>query len=238
MKCRVFIVLALSLMLSGCATTPPDPRFLALLAALKSSNVEQVVLEVAPEVLELDLNLDGVDLKKQFQDYAENLRPRLSQLVGRPGGETPARLVVRLRGLSMASSAGRTLVGSDSLAAMAVRLENLKTKAVIAEENIVIARDAGTKGGGNLGFVIALVANSASAAYDVRIEKIATSTVLQLDRWLTFGEAIAPEVPRPFATQVVNAGNGNLGTLPAQRSGPAPTTTPKPATFSPSPLRR
>lgn len=187
---RKWLVLGLAaLVLSGCATT--NPQLDALLLTLKTLRVQEVVLD-APTTPPVDQfpNIDGVPYEQRYQEFTSRLRPRLAELVGRPGGEKPVRMIVSIRALSVASNAGRVLASSDSVAVFSVRLEEIKTKALIAEQERIVAIEEAMKGSGNIGIIIAITSNIIDASNNNRVDKLVDASLLRLDRWLTLGEAV------------------------------------------------
>jgi hypothetical protein len=223
--------------LGGCTTTGPDPQFLALLDALRSSNVQQVILQTPAPAGADGQAVDGAAADQSHQEFAARLRPRLNQLIGKPGGPVPARMIVTLRRLSVASGAGRALIGSDSAAALGVRLEAIKTKALIAAEDNVVAVERGLKGGGTIGVVIALAANATDAANNDLMDKLAGASVEQLYRWLTLGERVTAAAPTATPVFVYVP---QPPPIAGGRPTPAPVTvpSPRPPVFTPPPMRR
>jgi hypothetical protein len=117
------VVVAAAFVLSGCASR--DPR---LLEALKGTRIAEVRVEATPDVGTGLPMINGKTPEQQVVIVTTALRQVASRdLMGYPGGSTPARLVITLQRANLASEQGRVLMGSDSTIAGTVRLEDIKT---------------------------------------------------------------------------------------------------------------
>jgi hypothetical protein len=161
-----FLAVGLTLLVAGCATG----RNPELLAAIKRAEVADIVVEVPPGIGEGLPDLNGVADKDKAPAVAHAVKSAVSfKVMGRPHGPEKARLRITLTGLSVASSAGRVLGSGSSLTGTA-RLETMNGQ-LIAHLGTIVGEDRATQGSGNIGSVIALAANIASASNEDRSRK-------------------------------------------------------------------
>lgn len=166
------------LALASCVTA--DPR---LVAALKETSVREIRIETAPDIR---AGFFSAKADPQLPSLVSILHETMvHELVGLPGGSTPARLVVTLHNVDVASREGRVITGSDSYIQGTVRLENAKTGQLIAEAQRIRGQDHGVKGQG-LGIAVALVINAAEASQgeDVLVQKLSASFTRNVKAWL------------------------------------------------------
>jgi hypothetical protein len=172
-----FLALGLTWLVAGCATG----RNPELLAAIKRAEVADIVVEVPPGIGEGLPDLNGVADKDKAPAVAHAVKSAVSfKVMGRPHGPEKARLRITLTGLSVASSAGRVLGSGSSLTGTA-RLETMNGQ-LIAHLGTIVGEDRATQGSGNIGSVIALAANIASASNEDRIQVLSVAFAEQVEK--------------------------------------------------------
>jgi hypothetical protein len=172
-----FLAVGLTLLVAGCATG----RNPELLAAIKRAEVADIVVEVPPGIGEGLPDLNGVADKDKAPAVAHAVKSAVSfKVMGRPHGPEKARLRITLTGLSVASSAGRVLGSGSSLTGTA-RLETMNGQ-LIAHLGTIVGEDRATQGSGNIGSVIALAANIASASNEDRIQVLSVAFAEQIEK--------------------------------------------------------
>jgi hypothetical protein len=167
------------MILSSCVAT--DPR---LIAALQQSSVHEIRIETAPDVKMTGLFTEGKP-DPQLATVVRVLKGTMEkELTGLPGGRTPARLVVSLHVVDLATKAGRILIHSDSQISGMVRLEDAKTGHLIAEQPVA-AGNSGMRGEG-LGIIVAMAVNAASTAGpdDILAQRLSNAFTQQVKQWL------------------------------------------------------
>jgi hypothetical protein len=173
------IAIIFMMILSSCVAT--DPR---LIAALQQSSVREIRIETAPDVKMTGLFTEGKP-DPQLATVVRVLKGTMEKdLTGLPGGPTPARLVVSLHVVDLATKAGRILIHSDSQISGMVRLEDVKTGHLIAEQPIA-AGNSGMRGEG-LGIIVAMAVNAASTAGpdDILAQRLSNAFTQQVKQWL------------------------------------------------------
>lgn len=178
---KLLAVFAVAAIVSACQTA--DPR---LVTALRSSSVTQIQLETAP-----DVNMGGFfDRKKpdpQLSKVVETLDASLKrELKGLPGGKTPAKLIVTLHTVDLASNAGRIILDNDSSMSGSVRLQDAKTGRLIAETGVYVT-EKGVRGEGNIGVFVAMAINAAQVSHkrDALAYELSDKFVASVKTWLT-----------------------------------------------------
>jgi hypothetical protein len=176
------VVVAAAFVLSGCASR--DPR---LLEALKGTRIAEVRVEATPDVGTGLPMINGKTPEQQVVIVTTALRQVASRdLMGYPGGSTPARLVITLQRANLASEQGRVLMGSDSTIAGTVRLEDIKTGHLIAQNPYVTGENRGVKGYGFSGMAIAMATNAVMTKSQEHLaEKLAADFTANTKTWLT-----------------------------------------------------
>jgi hypothetical protein len=176
----LFIIGVGSIVLSGCQTR--DPR---LVEAVNGTCVTEVRVEATPDVGTGLPMINGKTPEQQVAIVVAALQKVSSRdLNGYPGGATPARLVVTLQTADLASEQGRVLLGSDSYISGTVRLENLKTGQLIAQNPRVTGQNQGVKGEG-LGILVAVAVNAAMTKDQQYLaDKLAESFTKNVKAWL------------------------------------------------------
>ena len=169
---------------AACVAKPaPQPGALALASASKLTGVDvklndSVILGALPRLgSETDEEV-GARVVQRVRSLVELTVPSSFR------GERPVRLSVAIDAIDVASGAGRVLVQSDSYMRGNVSIHDAQTGELLQSTRIV-GKDEATKVGGNLGFVVSLVANAASAADEDRVEKLSEDFANQISSWLT-----------------------------------------------------
>lgn len=177
----VLIVVAGVFVLSGCASR--DPR---LLEALKGARVAEVRVEATPDVGTGLPMINGKTPEQQVAIVTAALRKVAARdLTGYPGGSTPARLVITLQQADLASEQGRVILSSDSWIRGTVRLEDIKTGRLIAQDPRIMGQNRAVKGDG-LGIVVAMAINAAMTKSQEHLaEKLAEDFTANTKSWLT-----------------------------------------------------
>ncbi|MGM4986531.1 hypothetical protein [Rhizobium sp. 11_C7_N12_5] len=177
---KMLAVFAVAAIVSACQTV--DPR---LVTALRSSSVTQIQLETAP-----DVNMGGFfDRKKpdpQLSKVVQTLETSLNrELKGLPGGKTPAKLIVTLGMVDLASNAGRIILDNASSMSGSVRLQDAKTGRLIAETTVSVS-EKGMRGGGNIGVFVAMAVNAAQVSQrkDALAHELSDQFVRNVKTWL------------------------------------------------------
>jgi hypothetical protein len=172
----------LCLVLAACQTT--DPR---LAEALRGTRITEVRVETTPDVT---TGLPMINGKTPQQEVALVVaalqKVATRQLAGYPGGTSPARLVITLQRANLASEQGRVMIGSDSTISGTVRLEDIKTGRLIAQNPHIYGEDRGVKGYGTGGFMAALAINAVMTRnQEYLAEKLAENFIGGTRKWLT-----------------------------------------------------
>ncbi|EJN02509.1 hypothetical protein [Phyllobacterium sp. YR531] len=175
------IVVVGAVLLAGCVTQ--DPR---LTVALKTARVTDVRIELAPDLKMGSPLLNGVSQQSQVTLVSHVLQQKLSQgLKGYPGGTVPARLVVTLHDLDVASTPGRIIAGNNSFIDGTVRLEDMRTGSLIAQAQQIRANDITVRGGG-LAIIPAMVINAAVTPNQTAVAtQLAETFAKKVRTWLT-----------------------------------------------------
>lgn len=152
----IFAVMVATLALAGCVTT--DPR---LAEALRGTHISEVRVEAIPDVGTGLPMINGKTPEQQVAIVVAALQKvAMRDLRGYPGGSNPARLVITLQLANLASEPGRVLMGSDSSVTGTVRLEDLKTGRLIAQNPRIVGENQGAKGHDIGGLFIAMAVNA------------------------------------------------------------------------------
>ncbi|WP_245411874.1 hypothetical protein [Phyllobacterium leguminum] len=178
----VIAVIMGSILLTGCMTR--DPR---LVEALKGVRVAEVQVESTPDVATGLPMINGKTPEQQVAIVVNALHTVATRdLKGYPGGSSPARLVITLQRADLASEQGRVMLGSNSSITGTVRLEDIKTGQLIAQNPRIYGENRGVKGGDLGGFVVAMAINAAmTKSQEALAEKLATDFTRQVKTWLT-----------------------------------------------------
>lgn len=178
----LFAIVLGSVLLAGCASR--DPR---LLEALEGIQVTEVRVEATPDVATGLPMINGKTPEEQVAIVVHALKTVATRdLKGFPGGSNPARLVITLQRADLASAQGRVLLGSDSSITGTVRLEDMKTGQLIAQNPHVQGQNNGVKGRDLGGYVVALAVNAAmTKSQEALAEKLAVSFTKNVKTWLT-----------------------------------------------------
>ncbi|MFS8049177.1 hypothetical protein [Rhizobium sp. BR 314] len=178
---KLIAAFAMAVIVSACQTA--DPR---LVTALRSSSITQIQLETAP-----DVNMGGFfDKKKpdpQLPKVVQTLEASLNrELKGLPGGKTPAKLIVTLGMVDLASNAGRIILDNHSSMSGSVRLQDARSGRLIAETSIYVS-EQGMRGEGNIGVFVAMAINAAqvSKKKDALAHELSDKFVASVKTWLT-----------------------------------------------------
>lgn len=184
---RLFVatmtVVALSIVVAGCVTTKRDPQ---LIAALQGIRVSEVQVQLEPKVVSTVPLMNGLTVDRQAEMVRAALISELKrELIGYPGGTRPARLIVTVTHLDLASEQGRVLRSTDSTVEAEVRLEDARTRQLIAFNPKSRGADIGYKGGG-LAIPIAMAVNAATTKSQQHlVEKLAAYFTQGVKVWLT-----------------------------------------------------
>lgn len=154
--------------------------------AINSVSIQDVQIEVDPEVYTGLPALDGKSPQEQLRDYTSALTYALkSQVIGRPGGPTPAKLIVRLHQVDLASGVGRVLGGNgSSVAGRAFIVELKNPRRMIAESPNLIANEGSISGSGNIGVLVVFAVKVIDAASEARAERMARYFADSVRNWL------------------------------------------------------
>jgi hypothetical protein len=176
---RRFLVSCVACLLCGCVTIPPrDP---ALLQALASIRIVEVVVEAAPAVETGLPGLDGVPPSVRVSQLIATVERDLeNRVAGLMGGTVPARIVARINTVDLASDVGYALLERDSFIIGSVRIEAISDRRPIAFEPVIASRDASFHGNST----IALVVNVAAALSQDRVQKASQGFAEAVRTWL------------------------------------------------------
>ncbi|MCZ3376271.1 hypothetical protein JJQ51_10035 [Rhizobium sp. AG207R] len=174
-------VLVSSTVVAGCTTQ--DPR---LTAALSTASIADVRIESAPDLRMGSPLLNGDTRESQVALVSRVLQQRLAKdLKGYPGGNVPARLIVTLHDLDVASAPGRIIAGNNSFIDGTVRLEDMRTGKLIAQAQEIRANDMTVRGDG-LALIPAMVINAAVTPNQTAVAtQLAETFMKQVKTWLT-----------------------------------------------------
>ncbi|TWB11632.1 hypothetical protein FBZ99_10812 [Rhizobium sp. ERR 1071] len=174
-------VLVGSTVVAGCTTQ--DPR---LTAALSTASIADVRIESAPDLRMGSPLLNGDTRESQVALVSRVLQQRLAKdLKGYPGGNVPARLIVTLHDLDVASAPGRIIAGNNSFIDGTVRLEDMRTGKLIAQAQEIRANDMTVRGDG-LALIPAMVINAAVTPNQTAVAtQLAETFMKQVKTWLT-----------------------------------------------------
>lgn len=174
-------ITVLCLLMAACQTT--DPR---LTEALRGKRVTEVLVEATPDVGTGLPMINGKTPEQQVVIVTTALRKVASRdLIGYPGGSTPARLVITLQNADLASEQGRVILSSDSWISGTVRLEDVRTGRLIAQNPHIRGQNRAVKGEG-LGIVVAFAVNAAMTKSQEQLaEKLAADFTANTKKWLT-----------------------------------------------------
>ncbi|WP_420962122.1 hypothetical protein [Brucella sp. IR073] len=178
----VLAVVVGAFILTGCMTR--DPR---LVEALKGIRVAEIQVESTPDVATGLPMINGKTPEEQVVIVENALRTVATrELRGYPGGSTPARLVITLQRADLASAQGRVLMGSNSSITGTVRLEDVGSGRLIAQNPRIYGENRGVKGGDLGGHLVAMAINAAmTKSQEGLAEKLATDFVKHVKTWLT-----------------------------------------------------
>ena len=170
-----------STVVAGCTTQ--DPR---LTAALSTASIADVRIESAPDLRMGSPLLNGDTRESQVALVSRVLQQRLAKdLKGYPGGKIPARLIVTLHDLDVASAPGRIVAGNNSFIDGTVRLEDMRTRTLIAQAQEIRANDMTVRGNG-LALLPAMVINAAVTPNQTAVAtQLAETFMKQVKTWLT-----------------------------------------------------
>ncbi|WFR98776.1 hypothetical protein [Rhizobium tumorigenes] len=170
-----------SVMAAGCTTQ--DPR---LTAALGTASIADVRIEAAPDVRMGSPLLNGDTRESQVALVSRVLQERLAKdLKGYPGGRIPARLIVTLHDLDVASAPGRIIAGNNSFIEGTVRLEDIRSGKLIAQAQDIRANDMTVRGDG-LALIPAMMINAAVTPNQTAVAtQLAETFMKQVKAWLT-----------------------------------------------------
>jgi hypothetical protein len=135
----IVLVFALSSCVSygGIRQPRPDP-------ALQGFSVAVIRVETAPDVATFWPSTGNRSNDGQIGEVVAVLKASLARdVVGLPGGPRPARLVVVLRRVDLASKLGGVLLYSDSEIVGSVRLEDVGSGQILAQAQTIRGRDGG-----------------------------------------------------------------------------------------------
>lgn len=167
------------LALAGCA----HDKLLRAGPSARDYSVESVDVGVAPDAIFNLMSLDGLSNAEQGEMIKREVKQATSvRVLQRPGGPRKAHLEIVLRIVDVSSAAGRVLSVSDSVIRADVRLVDAKTKEIVAFQPNLEAIDKPMRGDGNIGLVVSLVVNAASA--DQTYRKVATVFADKVREWL------------------------------------------------------
>ncbi|KAB2719504.1 hypothetical protein [Brucella intermedia] len=176
-----------ALILAGCTTT----RDTRLSDAIKVTHISVVDVETTPDVATGRPMLNGKTPEEQVAIVVAALKKVGSRdLKGHPGGPNAARLILTLQRADLASEQGRVIFGSDSSITGSVRLEDMKTGRLIAQNPMIVGHNAGVKGGGSgaIGvgaFVTAMAINAVmTESQEALADKLAVSFTKNVKNWL------------------------------------------------------
>jgi len=182
---RTFTMMVLSIgctvVLAGCVTQ--DPR---LTAALKTTRIVDVRVESTPDVQMGMPLLNGVTQESQVAAVSRVLQSTLARdLKGYPGGTVPARLVVTLHDVDVASAPGRIVAGTNSFIDGTVRIEDVRTGKLIAQAQRIRTNDMTVRGGG-LAIIPAMIINAAVTPNQTAVAAtLAETFAKKVKSWLT-----------------------------------------------------
>ena len=175
--------LTVVLAVSACTTVRENVE---VRQAINSVTIQDIQIEVEPDVYMSLPAMDGKSPQDQLRDYTAALTYALrNEVIGKPGGPTPAKLVVRLHQVDLASGLGRVVMGSGStVAGRAYIVELKKRNGTIAESPNLVANEGAISGSGNIGVFVALAVKAADAASEGRAERMARSFAGSVRNWL------------------------------------------------------
>ncbi|GGA85378.1 hypothetical protein GCM10011491_11200 [Brucella endophytica] len=178
----VLAVIIAAFVVTGCTTR--DPR---LVEALKGVRITEIQVESTPDVATGLPMINGKTPEQQVAIVENALRAVATRdLKGYPGGSSPTRLVITLQRADLASAQGRVLMGSNSSITGTVRLEDVSTGRLIAQNPRIYGENRGVKGGDLGGHLIAIAINAAmTKSQEALAEKLATDFVGHVKTWLT-----------------------------------------------------
>ena len=168
--------------LTGCVTQ--DPR---LTETLKGVQVAAVQVEATPDVATGAPMLNNMTPQQQVALVVSSLQNVATrELKGYPGGKKPVRLVITLQSADLASMQGRVLLSSDSYISGTVRLEDITTGQLVAQNPQIRGENTAVKGGDLGGMAIALAVNAMmTKSQDQLAEKLAIDFTKNIKTWLT-----------------------------------------------------
>lgn len=171
-----------ALVLTGCVTQ--DPR---LTETLKGVQVAAVQVEANPDVATGAPMLNNMTPQQQVALVVSTLHNVASrELKGYPGGKKPVRLVITLQSADLASMQGRVLLSSDSYISGTVRLEDIATGQLVAQNPQIRGENTAMKGGDLGGMAIALAVNAMMTSSQEQLaEKLAVNFTKNIKTWLT-----------------------------------------------------
>ena len=177
---RSFSVLP-ALLLAACQTTqaakPPKPA--------PDHVIADVNVTVASNFFSGFPALDGTTPQQEAEEVKAHVLARLHQRLvvpnAKPGAAMSARLEVVLTQVSVASGAGRVLLQSDSHLTGYVTLVDARTGQKLVADAVVIGDDEAAHGGGNVGFILSLAINAATAGD--RYQKLADNFAVHTADW-------------------------------------------------------
>lgn len=180
-KALLAVAVVGSVMAAGCTTQ--DPR---LTAALGTASIADVRIEAAPDVRMGSPLLNGDTRESQVALVSRVLQERLAKdLKGYPGGRIPARLIVTLHDLDVASAPGRIIAGNNSFIEGTVRLEDIRSGKLIAQAQDIRANDMTVRGDG-LALIPAMMINAAVTPNQTAVAtQLAETFMKQVKAWLT-----------------------------------------------------
>ncbi len=155
-------------------------------AAINSVSIQDINIEVEPGVYTGLPQMDGKTPQDQLRDYTSALSYALkNQVIGKPGGKIPARLIVRLHQVDLASGVGRVMGGRGSAVSGRAVIVDLKNpKRVIAQSPNLVASEGAISGSGNIGALVVLAVKAVDAASEARAERLARYFSDSVSKWL------------------------------------------------------
>jgi len=151
-----------------------------------SFSIREISVVTAPVVYTGTARADGQDNEAVISQTREAVLRHLKRdVMGMKGGAVPARMIVELKQVDIASGVGRALAQSDSHITASVTIEAIKGKRVIVRAEELTGSERAANWSGNIGIVVGLAANMASAADGKRVEKAAQAFSSSVKTWLS-----------------------------------------------------
>ena len=129
-------------------------------------------------------HMDDLDEVEFAAEVETKLEAALTEVISSSfSGAMPARLLVHVDEMAIASGVGRALLGSESFIGAQVSIVDVDTNVTIAERHFR-EREKDVSFGGNLGALIEITKNVADAATNDRVDVAAQEFAETVKGWL------------------------------------------------------